>query len=64
MLYDVTPSRKLTGGAWYSEQEFDLEFIEMLQKQVYHWVAKKVDNTFSKSHPSYSSKESPKKTQK
>eukprot|EP00163_Fabomonas_tropica_P024147 TRINITY_DN4176_c0_g1_i4.p1 TRINITY_DN4176_c0_g1~~TRINITY_DN4176_c0_g1_i4.p1 ORF type:complete len:287 (+),score=29.92 TRINITY_DN4176_c0_g1_i4:104-964(+) len=32
MLYDIEPSREVTGGAWYNEQEFDTEFIETLRQ--------------------------------
>lgn len=42
MLFDIEPSRRITGGAWYSEQEFDSEFIEMLQKQAYLFILNKV----------------------
>ena len=47
MLHDIEPSRRITGGAWYSEQEFDSEFIEMLQKQAYLFIATKVLFSFS-----------------
>lgn len=31
MLYDVTPAKEITGGPWYSEYEFDHEFIAELR---------------------------------
>ena len=31
MLYDTLPSRDLTGGPWYSDQEFDHEFVDALR---------------------------------
>ncbi|KAK3262962.1 hypothetical protein CYMTET_28211 [Cymbomonas tetramitiformis] len=31
MLFELEPSKELTGGAWYTEQEFDAEFIEVLR---------------------------------
>ncbi|EEC49444.1 predicted protein [Phaeodactylum tricornutum CCAP 1055/1] len=31
MLYDLTPSTELTGGVWYSDMEFDHEFISELR---------------------------------
>jgi len=46
MLYEIEPSRKITGGAWYSEQEFDSEFIEMLQKQCFNFIYSKVISFF------------------
>lgn len=42
MLYEVEPSRAITGGAWYSEQEFDSVFIDMLQTQCFKYIASKV----------------------
>ncbi|KAJ3208928.1 34-kDa subunit of RNA polymerase III (C) [Entophlyctis luteolus] len=30
MLYDLTPSEEITGGAWYTDQELDVAFIEGL----------------------------------
>ncbi len=42
MLFEIEPSRKITGGAWYSEQEIDSEFIEILQKQCYRYIFSKV----------------------
>ena len=31
MLYNLTPSKELTGGVWYSDLEFDHEFISELR---------------------------------
>lgn len=31
MLYEITPSKELTGGVWYSDLEFDHEFISELR---------------------------------
>lgn len=31
MLYDLTPSKEITGGPWYSDYEFDHEFIAELR---------------------------------
>eukprot|EP00297_Palpitomonas_bilix_P010180 CAMPEP_0113869576 /NCGR_PEP_ID=MMETSP0780_2-20120614/1612_1 /TAXON_ID=652834 /ORGANISM="Palpitomonas bilix" /LENGTH=287 /DNA_ID=CAMNT_0000854767 /DNA_START=108 /DNA_END=968 /DNA_ORIENTATION=+ /assembly_acc=CAM_ASM_000599 len=33
ILFNLEPSREITGGAWYSDQGFDLEFTEVMQKQ-------------------------------
>ena len=38
MLYDLVPSREITGGPWYNEQEFDHVFIEALSKFVYEVI--------------------------
>lgn len=34
MLYDLEPSKEITGGPWYTEQEFDREFIDTLKEFV------------------------------
>jgi DNA-directed RNA polymerase III subunit RPC6 len=38
MLYDLVPSKELTGGVWYSDLEFDHEFISELRNFIVHCV--------------------------
>mmetsp|Transcript_20985 Transcript_20985/g.32014 ORF Transcript_20985/g.32014 Transcript_20985/m.32014 type:complete len:348 (-) Transcript_20985:322-1365(-) len=38
MLYDVVPAREVTGGPWYTEMEFDHEFIAELRMFILHCV--------------------------
>lgn len=38
MLYDLVPSKELTGGVWYSDLEFDHEFISELRNFILHCV--------------------------
>ncbi|ESO85370.1 hypothetical protein LOTGIDRAFT_183760 [Lottia gigantea] len=33
MLYNLEPDRSVTGGAWYSDQDFESEFVEVLNQQ-------------------------------
>lgn len=33
MLYELEPDSSLTGGAFYSEQEFDSQFVDLLNQQ-------------------------------
>ena len=42
MLYDVTPDESLTGGAWYSDQEFESEFVEVLNHHCFKFLQQKV----------------------
>lgn len=42
MLFDLEPSADLTGGAWYTDQELDLEFIEELSRQCFKYIQAKV----------------------
>ena len=41
MCYEVEPSTEITGGAWYTEQELDSEFIGVLQEACYKFIANK-----------------------
>ena len=41
MLYDMTPDDTLTGGAWYSDQEFESEFVNMLNQQCLKFLQQK-----------------------
>lgn len=40
MLAELKPSKELTGGAWYTDQEFDSEFIDVLKRQCVQFVLK------------------------
>ena len=42
MLYELEPSVELTGGAWYTDQELDVEFIDQLSNQLYKFILSKV----------------------
>ncbi len=38
MLYDLTPAKEITGGPWYTELEFDHEFVSELRTFIMHCV--------------------------
>jgi len=38
MLYNLEPDHSVTGGAWYNEQDFDSEFVEILNQQCYRYL--------------------------
>ncbi|KAF8064588.1 POLR3F [Scenedesmus sp. PABB004] len=38
MLEELEPSREITGGAWYTDQQLDREFIEVLRETCYKLV--------------------------
>lgn len=40
MLAELKPSKELTGGAWYTDQEFDSEFINVLKQQCVQFILK------------------------
>ncbi|KAB7494926.1 DNA-directed RNA polymerase III subunit RPC6 [Armadillidium nasatum] len=41
ILYDLNPDRELTGGAWYDEQRFDSELVEVLNEQCFKFLEQK-----------------------
>ncbi len=43
MLYDLEPDSSITGGAWYSEQEFESEFVEILNQQCYRFLHQRLE---------------------
>ena len=45
MDFDTEPAREVTGGAWYTENEFDHEFIVELQKACNQYVHMKKSAT-------------------
>ena len=42
MLYDLVPDESLTGGAWYSDQEFESEFVDVLNMKCLQYLQQKV----------------------
>lgn len=42
MLYDLQPDRSVTGGAWYSDQDFESEFVDVLTNQCHRFLQNKV----------------------
>ncbi|KAG7165625.1 DNA-directed RNA polymerase III subunit RPC6-like, partial [Homarus americanus] len=38
LLYNLEPDRSLTGGAWYSDQHFDSEFVDILNQQCWRHI--------------------------
>lgn len=41
MLFELEPSREITGGAWYTEHEYDSEFIDVLRQQCLKFILSK-----------------------
>ncbi len=44
MLYNETPDESVTGGAFYSDQEFESEFVDVLNAQCYRYLENKVQD--------------------
>lgn len=41
MLYNTVPAKDITGGPWYTDQEFDREFVEDLARFIVQFVESK-----------------------
>ena len=42
MLYNLEPDSTVTGGAWYSDQDFESEFVDVLNQQCFKFLEQKV----------------------
>lgn len=40
MLYELQPDRSITGGAWYQDQEYEAEFVDVLNDCCYKYLQK------------------------
>ena len=45
MLYNLEPDRSVTGGAWYCDQDFEAEFVDVLNQQCYRFLKEKLEST-------------------
>ncbi|GFR47134.1 hypothetical protein Agub_g8822 [Astrephomene gubernaculifera] len=43
MLAELDPSREVTGGAWYTENQFDSEFIHVLREACFSYIHRQGD---------------------
>ena len=41
MLYNLEPDRSVTGGAWYSDNDFESEFVDVLNQQCFKFLEQK-----------------------
>lgn len=41
MLYNLEPDRSVTGGSWYCDQDFELEFVDVLNQQCHKFLLQK-----------------------
>lgn len=42
MLFDLEPDRSVTGGAWYNDQDFESEFVTVLNQQCFKYLQQKM----------------------
>lgn len=43
MLYNLEPDDSVTGGAWYQDQDFEVEFVDVLNQQCLRFFDEKKD---------------------
>lgn len=43
MLYNLEPDNSVTGGAWYQDQDFEAEFVDVLNQQCYRYLEQRRD---------------------
>lgn len=44
MLYNMEPDRTVTGGAWYQDQDFESEFVDVLNQQSLRFLQMRLEN--------------------
>jgi len=47
MLYDIQPDRSVTGGSWYTDQDFDSQFVDTLIMMCHRFLEQKVSTVDS-----------------
>ncbi|XP_018784628.1 PREDICTED: probable DNA-directed RNA polymerase III subunit RPC6 [Bactrocera latifrons] len=48
MLYNLEPDRSVTGGAWYQDQDFEAEFVDVLNQQCLRFLQMTHENAEKK----------------
>ncbi|XP_013184560.1 DNA-directed RNA polymerase III subunit RPC6 isoform X1 [Amyelois transitella] len=43
MLYNLEPDRSISGGAWYQDQDFESEFVDVLNRQCFKFLQQRAD---------------------
>ncbi|XP_067012813.1 DNA-directed RNA polymerase III subunit RPC6 [Anabrus simplex] len=43
MLFNLEPHPSVTGGAWYSDQDFEVEFVDILNQQCHRFLLQKLE---------------------
>lgn len=43
MLYNLEPDRSISGGAWYQDQDFESEFVDILNVQCHRFLSQRAD---------------------
>lgn len=44
MLFDLDPDSSVTGGAWYQDQDFESEFVDVLSQQCHRYLVQRLED--------------------
>ncbi|XP_066143949.1 DNA-directed RNA polymerase III subunit RPC6 isoform X1 [Euwallacea fornicatus] len=44
MLFDLEPDSSVTGGAWYQDQDFESEFVDVLSQQCHRYLVHRLED--------------------
>ncbi|ENN70441.1 probable DNA-directed RNA polymerase III subunit RPC6 [Dendroctonus ponderosae] len=44
MLFDLDPDSSVTGGAWYQDQDFESEFVDVLNQQCHRYLVQRLED--------------------
>ncbi|XP_060531084.1 probable DNA-directed RNA polymerase III subunit RPC6 [Cylas formicarius] len=47
MLYELEPDSSVTGGAWYQDQDFESEFVDVLNQQCHRYLVQKFEDALT-----------------
>ncbi|XP_017779632.1 PREDICTED: probable DNA-directed RNA polymerase III subunit RPC6 [Nicrophorus vespilloides] len=47
MLYDLEPDSSVTGGAWYQDQDFESEFVDILNQQCHRFLQERYEDALN-----------------
>ena len=53
MLFDIEPDISVTGGTWYSNQDFEVEFVDVLNQQCFRFLDERVGSFGFQQRPSF-----------
>lgn len=59
MLFDLVPDTSVTGGAWYQDQDFEVEFVDVLNQQCYRFLESRRENAKQNIYSSGNAKDIP-----
>ena len=56
MLFNLEPDQSVTGGSWYSDQDFESEFVDVLNQQCFKFLQQQVYKGVAQKNRKFNSK--------